>query len=338
MTSQAAAAILLLLLLIGPVAVARIERNLEAWCLILGVIAATVARAWSLKLIFAAARAPAFITIAVIIAGILFGRSRPALDRGFARLRKKMSRPVLTAVSIILIGLLSSLITAIVAALLLIEAIGMLWLGPPSRTRVTVAGCFAIGLGSALTPAGGPFSAIVANGLGLRFFALYRLLGPWVIPGVVASGLLGARFARGDYDLIAEELSVREGARDALRQGVKVFAFVAGLALVSAAYAPFAARWIPQLGSTALFWGNTVSAALDNAALAAIEAHGLAGARVRPALLSMIISGGMLIPGNIPNIVCASALGIRSAEWGRIGIPVGLAMLGICFALFFVVR
>jgi predicted cation transporter len=323
----------LLLLLLGPVAVDRIERNLEAWFFILGVIAATLAHAWSLELIIGVARAPAFITIAVIAAGIIFGQFRPMLDHRFGVLRQKLSRPTLTAISIIVIGLLSSLITAIVGALLLIEAIGMLGLGPPSRNRVAVAGCFAIGLGSALTPAGGPFSAIVASGLGLRFLTLIRLLGLWLVPGVVVAGLLAAWFARGDYDLIAEEMSMREGTGDALRQGLKVFAFVAGLALVSAAYAPLAARWIPQLGGTALFWGNTVSAALDNAALAAIEAHGLAGARLRPALLSMIISGGMLIPGNIPNIICASALGIRSAEWGRIGIPLGLVMLGICFAL-----
>ncbi|MGH7838717.1 MAG: DUF1646 family protein, partial [Candidatus Binataceae bacterium] len=93
---------------------------------------------------------------------------------------------------------------------------------------------------------------------------------------------------------------------------------------------------VPQLDATALFWGNTVSAALDNATLAAIEARGLADGRVRPALLSMIISGGMLIPGNIPNIICAGALKIRSGEWARIGIPIGLAMLGICFAVFFI--
>jgi predicted cation transporter len=57
--------------------------------------------------------------------------------------------------------------------------------------------------------------------------------------------------------------------------------------------------------------------------------------RLRPALLSMVISGGMLIPGNIPNIVCAGILEIRSVEWARVGVPIGLAMLGICFALLF---
>ena len=40
----------------------------------------------------------------------------------------------------------------------------------------------------------------------------------------------------------------------------------------------------------------------------------------------------MLIPGNIPNIVCAGKLGIKSGEWARIGLPIGLAAMGVYFA------
>ncbi|HLW69226.1 MAG TPA: DUF1646 family protein [Candidatus Binataceae bacterium] len=324
---------ILLLLLLGPLLIAPIERNLEAWCILLGLAAATFARVWSAELIAQAAAAPIAITIAVIIAGTLFAQFRGRLDQGFERLRRRVSRAALTGASIVAIGLLSSLISAIVAALLLVEAIAMLRLGSSVRVRVAVAGCFAIGLGSALTPAGGPFSAIVASSLQLNFFALLVMLGPWLIPGVATSALIAAWCARGDYDLIAEAVAPRERVRDAIMQGVKVFAFVAGLALISAAYAPMAAHWVPHLGATTLFWGNTVSAALDNATLAAIEAHGLPAGRIRPALLSMVISGGMLIPGNLPNIVCAGALRIRSGEWSRVGIPIGVAMLGICFAV-----
>ena len=161
------------------------------------------------------------------------------------------------------------------------------------------------------------------------------MLGAWLIPGIAVSGLLAAWFARGDYDFIAEETAVRERARDVVFQGARIFAFVAGLTLIGAAYGPLAARWVPRFGPNLLFWGNTLSAALDNATLAALEAHGMTPVHLRPALLSMIISGGMLIPGNIPNIVCAGILEIRSAEWARVGVPIGLAMLGICFALLF---
>jgi predicted cation transporter len=329
------AALILTLILLGPLAVQALERNLEAYCVILGVIAVTLSGQWNRPLLAQMASAAAPITLAVVVAGLAFARFRPALERGFARLREAISRPLLTGIAIIAIGLASCLISAIVGALVLVEAIGMLRLGPPARNNVAVAGCFAIGLGSALTPAGGPFSAIVAHGLDLRFFDLWRLLGAWLIPGTALSGVIAGWFARGDYDFIAEETAVRERARDVVFQGAKIFAFVAGLTLIGAAYGPLAARWTPRLGPYLLFWGNTLSAALDNATLAALEAHGMTPVRLRPALLSMVISGGMLIPGNIPNIVCAGILEIRSVEWARVGVPIGLAMLGICFALLF---
>jgi predicted cation transporter len=48
-----------------------------------------------------------------------------------------------------------------------------------------------------------------------------------------------------------------------------------------------------------LFWANTVSAALDNATLVALEVHRMTLPRARDAILSLLVSGGMLIPGNI---------------------------------------
>jgi len=35
----------------------------------------------------------------------------------------------------------------------------------------------------------------------------------------------------------------------------------------------------------------------------------------------------MLIPGNIPNIICASKLSIKSREWAAFGGPLGMAMM-----------
>jgi predicted cation transporter len=44
-------------------------------------------------------------------------------------------------------------------------------------------------------------------------------------------------------------------------------------------------------------------------------------------LLGLLISGGMLIPGNIPNIIAAHALHIKSTEWARLGVPLGLIIM-----------
>jgi predicted cation transporter len=50
--------------------------------------------------------------------------------------------------------------------------------------------------------------------------------------------------------------------------------------------------------------------------------------------LGLLISGGMLIPGNIPNIISAHSLHIKSTEWARLGVPLGLIiMAGTAFLL-----
>jgi predicted cation transporter len=58
----------------------------------------------------------------------------------------------------------------------------------------------------------------------------------------------------------------------------------------------------------------------------------VAAERARSILLALLISGGMLIPGNIPNVIAAGALNIRSGRWARTAIPIGAVMLGIYFA------
>ena len=49
--------------------------------------------------------------------------------------------------------------------------------------------------------------------------------------------------------------------------------------------------------------------------------------------MGLLISGGMLIPGNIPNIVAAQRLGISSREWARVGVITGLPLMALCFAV-----
>jgi predicted cation transporter len=47
--------------------------------------------------------------------------------------------------------------------------------------------------------------------------------------------------------------------------------------------------------------------------------------------MGLLISGGMLIPGNIPNIVAAGRLGISSSEWARVGLITGIPLMALCF-------
>jgi predicted cation transporter len=331
--NHASAVVILALLLFGPLAVATLEHNIELYCLALGVLATLLGSGFTRELIFETLQEPVPICIAVIVAALLFGWLRPGLDRGFERLRTRVSRPLLTAASVFVIASVSSVITAIVGALVLIEVIGLLHFTGDRRIRVTVAGCFAIGMGSALTPLGEPLSTLAAHALDLEFMGLFHLLAPWVFPGVLASSIVAGAFARGEWDEAPAGAHVRQTYATIFFQAGKVFAFIAGLVLISHAYGPIANEYIDKISNDLLFWVNTVSAALDNATLVALEVHGMTLPRAREAILSLLISGGMLIPGNIPNIVSAGTLRIGSAAWAKVGVPMGLVMLGIYFAV-----
>lgn len=77
-----------------------------------------------------------------------------------------------------------------------------------------------------------------------------------------------------------------------------------------------------------------VSAVLDNATLTAAEiGPAMSLAQIIAAILGLVIAGGMLIPGNIPNIIAAGKLDIKSSEWARLGVPLGLAGMAVFFAV-----
>jgi predicted cation transporter len=326
------------LLLVGPILSRLIEEEIEVFFLAIGLLAMTLAGAWRSEIVRHAAAVPLGITLAVIVADILFGRMRVLMDRALSSIRARVAPPLLCGGTVLIIALLSALLTAIVAALMLAEMVELMRFGPRARLRVTVAGCFAIGLGSSLTPLGGPLSTLAASGLGMGFGGLFALLAPYVAPGIMACAIAAGFFARSDDGASAGAtertlLLIRESVVMALIRGLKVYVFIAGLVLVGEGFAPLAARYVPMLGHAALFWANTISAAMDNATLVALEIHAMDPARAREAIIALLVAGGMLIPGNIPNIVAAAALRIGAGSWAKIGVPIGLLLLGIYFAV-----
>jgi predicted cation transporter len=59
------------------------------------------------------------------------------------------------------------------------------------------------------------------------------------------------------------------------------------------------------------------------------------GGQLRGILMGVIISGGMLIPGNIPNIIAASKLRISSRTWAVAGTPFGLFLMIIYYFIMY---
>jgi len=125
--------------------------------------------------------------------------------------------------------------------------------------------------------------------------------------------------------------------RDILLRTAKTYLFVMALVFLGTGFKPIIDAYISKLPGPGLFWLNSISAILDNATLAAAEVGPqMSMDQLTYALLGLVISGGMLIPGNIPNIISAGKLKIKSKEWMAIGLPVGAGAMILCFAILLV--
>jgi predicted cation transporter len=328
--------LIFVIVLVGPFFSRTIESNLEIFLFVMGAVSASISNAWSVEVIHEGGTAPISITLAVLGAGVLFHYLRPCIDRGMRRLLITVPLPAVVFTGIVILGLLSSVISAIIAALLLVELITVLPLHRHAEINLTIIACFAIGLGAALTPLGEPLSTIVISKLSgtpyhATFLYLARLLSIYVIPAVCALGLLAIFLVRQVPEDTEASLAAEpheEKMTEVFVRAFKVYVFVMALIFLGAGFKPLIDAYLTKISSQVLFWANMVSAVLDNATLAAAEiGPALSTEQIKSALLGLLISGGMLIPGNIPNIIAAHALHIKSTEWARVGVPLGLIMM-----------
>src|SRR5207245_2008804 len=124
--------------------------NLEAFLFIMGVLSALAASVLSWPLIRDALAHPIPITLAVFASGLVFKWTRRHLGHGLVQLRLVIPMRVLLAVLVIVLALLSSVITVIIASLVLVELISALRFTKEDESRLVVIACMAIGLGAAL--------------------------------------------------------------------------------------------------------------------------------------------------------------------------------------------
>jgi predicted cation transporter len=333
----AADLIILAAVLVLPLLSHRVEQNLEAFLFIMGLLSVLAAGALSTALVRDALTHPIPITIAVFLSGLLFKWFRNYIGEGLVRLRLILPLRAVVILVVIVLALLSSVITVIIASLVLVELIGAMRFRQEDESRLVVIACMAIGLGAALTPIGEPLSTIATAKLQEDFWFLMRLLGPLVIPGIVVIGIwAGFQPLRYHGGTLAEAEHV-ETYRGVVVRALKVFLFIMALTLLGEGFKPVIDRFIIALDARALYWINMVSAVLDNATLTAAEiSPQMVTQQVRAVLMGLLISGGMLIPGNIPNIIAASKLGIRSRTWARAGVPLGLILMVLYFVVLFV--
>jgi predicted cation transporter len=333
--------------LILPFKVKFIEHNLELFFLVMGVISVTISGLWSSTLIIDALKAPVIIGSlpigifqVVLIIGLLIYFFNRQFEKAVVLLVNKLNMRVFIFLLIFLLGLLSSVISVILAAVLLAEIAAFLPLSRNDRIKLVVICCYSLGLGAVLTPLGEPLSTILVQKLGgapfyagftwpFKHFAIY------IIPGVLAVSIFGTIWI-GKKTTAASEIKEEhtEGIKAVIIRALKVFGFVAALVLLGEGLKPIIIWFFTKVHPAILYWVNMVSAILDNATLTAIEVSAdMSLAQIISIIMGLLIAGGMLIPGNIPNIVAAGKLKISMKEWAKIGVPVGLVLMVIYFAV-----
>ncbi|MDO8688460.1 MAG: DUF1646 family protein [Dehalococcoidia bacterium] len=334
--------LIFLAVLAGPFLNKTIEGNLEAFLFVMGLLSATVSTVWSAELVAEGFKAPISITLAVLAAGLVFHFLRKLIDLGMNALLSRVPLAAVIFTVVMVLGLVSSVISAIIAALILVEFVSVLRLHRKAEVNLTVVACFAIGLGATLTPLGEPLATIAVSKLAgapynATFFYLVELLASFIIPAVFVIAIGGMFLVRripSDTGATLEAQDRKETLLHVFIRAGKVYIFVMALIFLGAGFSPLVDAYFSKIPYLALFWANMVSAILDNATLTAAEiGPALSQAQIKAALLGLLISGGMLIPGNIPNIISANKLKITSTEWARLGVPLGLLIMAVTWVL-----
>lgn len=330
--------VILLLVLLLPFTVKIVEHNLEIFLFVMGIAAATISGMVNQSLVEKALIDPITITIAVLVAGLLTKWFNGPLEKSIKWGSRKLTPRGFLALTVVTLGLASSIITAIIAAIILVTIVNVLSLDRKSELRFTVLACFSIGLGAALTPIGEPLATITISKLNMDFFYLLKLIGGEVLPAILIFGIMSVVLVKPHVAKTGLKSKTNQDTyKDIIDRSIKIYLFIMGLTFLGQGFEPLITEYVIGLSPTLLYWINMISAILDNATLASAEiSPAMDSETIRAVLLGLIISGGMLIPGNIPNIISAGKLNITSREWAAFGVPVGLATMVFYFIVLFV--
>ncbi len=340
--------IIILLVLFLPFFIKKIEENLEIFLFFMGLL--SLLSSFYFKKIevshhtfLKAMEEPLKITLAVLISGWLFRKYREKITGFLVNFEEKIGPRLFATLLVAGLGLLSSIISAIIASIILVEVISALKLHRDFERKLTVIACYSIGLGAALTPVGEPLSTIAVSKLRgepyhADFFFLLRHLGIYIVPGILAisvyAGFIHASAAR----ILTLKEKYQEELKDIIIRAIKVYVFIMGLVFLAEGFKPVVDEYISKVSAPVLYWVNLISAILDNATLTAAEISPyMKIIQIKALLMGLIVSGGLLIPGNIPNIISAGKLGIKSRKWAKDAFGIGAILLIAYFIVLFLV-
>lgn len=332
--------VLVINLLVWPLVSKWVENHLELFLLLIGALAVTVTGGWSKDFIYQTFNAPVNVAFIVLVVSVIFNYYSRYIFRMLFILFRYFEPQYSFAILVLVLGLTSSIFSVTVAALVLAEVLQVVNLERGQTVKVTVYACYAIGMGAILLPLAEPLGLVIYNELSAGphqadFFFIFRHFFNWIWPGIALMALATGYTVRHANTKV--QLHIREDKenyKSVLRRTWHIYLFVAALHLISTGLRPFAQSTIAHLSGKVLFWANASSVVIDNATLAAIEVtptvtlHNL-----MYMLIGLAAFGSMLVQGNLPNIVAAEKLGIKSREWAQVAVPAGLVLMGGYFVM-----
>jgi len=341
--------LIVIAVLVLPITVHLVERNLEIFLFTMGLLAMSISHffgpspLWSFHIIEQALVEPIIITLAVLVVGLIVHFYSSQITHFIVKYEAKLGAKLFVFLIVVLLGIFSSLITAIMAAILLVEVVSVLKYNRDFEVKLIVLGCFSIGLGAALTPVGEPLSTIVVAKLrgapyNADFFFLLKAIGIYVIPAIVAIGAFAFFLKPVKGHGLHDKDDGKEKINEVFYRSIKVYVFIMALIFLGTGFKPIVDMYIVKMSDMLIYWVNTISAIVDNATLTAAEiSPQMKMHQIVSALMGLLIAGGMLIPGNIPNIIAAGRLKITSKEWAKFALPFGFVLMIIYFfVLFFI--
>lgn len=259
-------------MLVLPFLFRKIEENLEFFFLAMGLLAVTISGLWRWPVIFEALKAPVMIgsvpmgiVQVVLIMGLLLHYANAPFSRWILRLARRLGHRRFLFLLISLLGLLSSILSVIVTAVLMAEIIVALPLSGKDRKDLAVVTCFAAGLGACLSPLGEPLSTILVSKLAghpynAGFFFPLKYFGVLMIPGVIALALFGALWFGPRISPLARGIHTHdpETLRSVVLRAQKIYMFIAALVLIGEGFKPLMIWYISKIPSGLLFGSTSV--------------------------------------------------------------------------------
>ncbi len=337
----AALLVLLILILVLPLICRKVEENIELFLFAMALIGGFIThKILNESIIEIALKEPLFvhgipfgIFQAVLVFGIIAYYFKSKIEVAVNKIASRFSLPVVFGILTFMLSLLSSIISVIVASILLSEIALALNIERRKLSKYLVYSSFSLGIGAILTPIGEPLATIINSKLSSSpaypgpLFLLVTF-GPYVVglcalfSFIAAFQLRGARISSGERTAIQDR---SEDLRTVIIRALKVYIFVLALVILGESFSVLIEAYFSKLTPDLYYLIGSISSFIDNATLAAaMIGPELAYKDIVYFVLAMLIAGGFLVPGNIPNIIVSSRAGISFREWARHALRLGI--------------